>query len=148
MTRVRLLLLWRVARALGGSKTGLALLGLYALVCGFLWLASHGWIAPDGTMDLRLWVNGHIVNIPKFQVAWPGGGVAALLCGFGLYGRAVAKGPILSILGALSPEAAEILASMEADTAAASEDRPEPIALRPAAGGLGATAPGAKGGGQ
>lgn len=147
MTRERLILLLRVLRALGSTKTTYGLLGLYAVVCGVLWLVSHGWIAPDGSVDLRLWINGNIVNVPKFHVGWLGSGLAALPLGFGLYGRAVAQGPILDAAKALSPEAALFQALLQsADPRVESpspEDRPEPVVLKPAAGGLGVTVGGA-----
>jgi len=134
MTSARLFALLRAVRALGGSRTAYALLGLYAIVCGMLWLVSHGFIAPDGSIDLRIWINGHIVDLPKLQAWWLGGGGAALVAGYGLYGRAVATGPLFQLAQAVMPEVAAVVQAMAGETPAAPQaaaERPAPVVIKP-----------------
>ena len=146
MSRLRdFLPLLRTLRGLGASRTVYALLGLYALCCGLAWLVAHGFIQPDGTVDLRIWVNGHIFDIPAFNVWHWAPAVAALPLGFGVYARSVAAGPLLPIIRAASPGAAAVLQAIAA-CPEKTPDRPDPVVLHtaglsaPGAAGLGAAA--------
>lgn len=150
MTRVQLALALRVLRGFGASKTTYALLGLYALCCGLAWLVSLGIILPDGTVDLRLWANGNILDIHRFN-AWHWiAGVAALPLGFGVYARGVAKGPLFPVIKATAPAVAAVIQALADAPACGPQtepDRPTPVVLQPASvlavatlGGLGAGA--------
>lgn len=146
MTSAQLLLrlravLWAL-RALGASKTGWALVMLYGLSCCAAWLVSNGYILPDGTVELRIWDNGHIINIHPFNAWRWGGGLAAALVGFGLYGRAMAKGPLFSIMAAVAPKVAavvQVLAEESVTPPAAEPERPAPVVLQPVGLGTGAS---------
>ncbi|MHC1791795.1 hypothetical protein [Solidesulfovibrio sp.] len=135
MTRAQLTLALRVLRGFGASKTTYALLGLYALGCGLAWLVSQGIIQPDGTVDLRLWANGRILEIPTFS-AWKwGAGVAALPLGFGFYARGVAKGPLFPAIQTAAPDLAAMVQARFGAPACepqAEPDRPSPVVLQPA----------------
>ena len=143
MTRAQLTLAFRVLRGFGASKTTYALLGLYALCCALAWLVASGIILPDGSVDLRLWANGRIIEIPAFN-AWKwGAGVAALPLGFGFYARGVAKGPLFPIIQAAAPEVAAMLQVVAAAQDLPGETgpepreeqaRPDPVVLQPASG--------------
>lgn len=141
MNTARLKLLLRVLRALCGTKTGRAFVGLYAMLGVGIWLVSHGYIKPDGSMDIRLWINGQILDLPKINAWMWGGGVSALLTGCGLYGRAVAKGPLAALVATVAPEVAAVAQALVEATPAepAEEPRPDPVVLRPVAVGLGAS---------
>ena len=149
MTRAQLTLALRVLRGFGASKTTYALLGLYALCCALAWLVSQGIIQPDGTVDLRLWANGRILDIPRFN-AWNwGAGVAILPLGFGFYARGVAKGPLFPVIQATAPDLAAVvqaLADAPICEPQAEPDRPAPVVLQPA-GGLAAATLGGLGAG-
>ena len=141
MTRAQLTLALQVLRGFGCSKTTYALLGLYALCAGLAWLVSLGIIQPDGTVDLRLWANGNILDIPRFNAWHWGAGVAILPLGFGFYARGVAKGPLLPVIQATAPDLAAVIqalatASVSADAPICEPqtetDRPAPIVLKPA----------------
>ena len=150
MTRAQLTLILRVVRGFGASKTTYALLGLYTLCCGLAWLVSLGIILPDGTVDLRLWANGNILDIPQFNAWHWVAGVAALPLGFGVYARGVAKGPLFPVIQATAPDVAaviQVLADAPASGSQTEPDRPVPVVLQPAGvlatatlGGLGAGA--------
>lgn len=140
MNASRLKLFLRVLRALCGTKTGRAIVGLYAVFCAGIWLVSQGYIQPDGSMDIRLWINGRIMNLPRINAWWWGGGLSALLTGCGLYGRAVAKGPLAALVATVAPEVAAVARALveAAPSEPAEEPRPDPVVLRPVAAGLGA----------
>lgn len=142
MTRDRLLACLRVGRALGRSRTAVALLGLFALLCGLLWLMSHGrLVEPDGGMDVRIWVSGQIVDIPKFKVWWIAGGLGLCLLLYGLYGRAMAKGPLLDVVSAIAPDIAATLnmVSQALQTSAMPSQEHPPVVIKSVAPNLGAT---------
>lgn len=145
MNKGQLLLAWRTLRGLGASRTVYALLGLYALCCGLGWMVAHGFIQPDGTIDLSFRVNRLIFEIQPFNVWHWAPAVAALPLGFGVYARTVAAGPLLPIIRAASPGAAAVLQAIAA-CPEKTPDRPDPVVLHtaglsaPGAAGLGAAA--------
>lgn len=135
MTRAQLTLALRVLRGFGASRTVYALLGLYALCLGLAWLVAQGGIQPDGTMDLRIWVNGHIFDIPTFNLWHWAPAVAALPLGFGVYARSVAAGPLFPVIQTAAPDLAAMIQAMAAAPTCAPQaepDRPDPVVLQPA----------------
>lgn len=136
MTRARLQLLLRLLRVAGTSRTVAGVLGLWLLVSG---VAGHlGLIGPNGLLDLRLWISGHIVS---------GQDILGTFCAaLALYGRSEAKGPLLALAKAALPLPTTTAALLESpqrpaeDTQTVAPAAVQPAGLRPTAGQLVASA--------
>jgi|GEM_PF-1992453 len=129
---------WRLARGLFSSRTGRATGCLYLLLSTVQVLVSLGWVDPSGHVDMRLWINGYILDLPQFNLWWVVSAVGGVAASWGLYGRAVASGPLVS--RAVPGTAADAVVPETPPTGSTPEDRPPPVVLGvPAGAGLGQT---------
>lgn len=129
---------WNLVRGLSSSRTGRATGCLYLLLSAVQVLVSMGWVDPSGHVDLRLWINGYILDVPQFNLWWVVSGVGGVAASWGLYGRAVAAGPLVAReVPGVAPEAGEPETPASESTP---EERPTPVGLMaPAGAGLGQT---------